>query len=395
MKVKKIVSIILICCLCCGFSGCWDSVEIDRKGFVSTIAIDVGPEISKKDELKNRDSNKSLENKNLEKLNLIFGYPNMSELGPDKGSTATEKVLKVGCYSMADGIMEASTKSSRDMSMEHTKLFIFSKELLMHQDTFKEVIEYLQREPSINKNTKVVVVDGSAEEFVKFKPEMENNIEAYVNGLMENSQRNSAIFPIDLNTVFRKLIETNSVLIPVLKLDKEENDIVLDGATLIKDFRYDSTIGTDELSNISIVTGSTRSGKRVICKDDVTIDYVIDEVERQLKINYDENNNLVIDMELRIGGQLKNFKEGEKIFNDEEIKDLQGYFNNALKEEFTNTIRYTQEELQTDLFGLQEYIEKYKPSIWKKVKDNWRGNYSEAKINLEVKTKINTIGIIK
>ncbi len=37
-------------------SGCWDKVEIDRRNFISTIAIDPGEDIAKEKELKKLNS---------------------------------------------------------------------------------------------------------------------------------------------------------------------------------------------------------------------------------------------------------------------------------------------------------------------------------------------------
>ena len=53
MRVKKFFLIFIMCLL---LTGCWDNIEIDRRAFVSTIAVDIGADIKKLDELKNIDS---------------------------------------------------------------------------------------------------------------------------------------------------------------------------------------------------------------------------------------------------------------------------------------------------------------------------------------------------
>lgn len=393
MKAKKIMPIFFICSfLLC---GCWDSIEINRKAFISTIAVDVGSEIFRKEEFKNSDGGNTLYNKDIEKLQVIFGYPDMSQLGPEKGTTATEKILKVGCYSMSDGVMKASSKSSRDINMGHSKLFIFTKELLQNEDIFKEVIDYLKRESTINRNTNVVIFDGRAEEFLRFKPEMEKNIEEYINGLIENSKRNSTIVPIDLNTAFKSEIENNAILIPIFKLDEGSKEIILSGTTLIKNFKYNNTLSNEEISNVSIIRGETKGGKRVMYKEKTTIDYVVDNVERELKVKLNESNKLIVDIELRIVGQLKNYQEGKEVFNNHKIKELEAGFNNSLKEELLTTIKRTKEDFNIDLFGVKDYIQKYNPKIWNEIKADWDNKYSQSEFNLKIDTQIGSIGIIK
>lgn len=54
MKLNRFLPIALCCLLLC---GCWDRVEIDRRIFISTIAIDAGEDIENKEKLKGINEN--------------------------------------------------------------------------------------------------------------------------------------------------------------------------------------------------------------------------------------------------------------------------------------------------------------------------------------------------
>ena len=77
-------------------------------------------------------------------------------LGPGKSGSAEEKFITTDAYSMEDASSEAMSKSSRDIT-GHTKLLILSNNILEHKDTLKEIVDYFQRNPNINRMLDIVV----------------------------------------------------------------------------------------------------------------------------------------------------------------------------------------------------------------------------------------------
>jgi len=211
MKFKKALLIILCCML---LSGCWDKIEIDRNNFISTIAIDPGVDIDKEEELKSINPEEPFAERQIRKINVTYGFPDMSMIEAGKSGGAEEKYINTEAYSMEDAASEAMAKSSRSIYMGNTKLLILSSNLIEHKDTFKEVVDYLDRNPNLNRTMQVVVADGTAEEYIRFKPMTEKSTQYYISGLMENSERNSRIMDIDLNEVLILLSENGNALVP-------------------------------------------------------------------------------------------------------------------------------------------------------------------------------------
>ena len=79
----------------------------------------------------------------------------------------------------------------------------------------------------------------------------------------------------------------------------------------------------------------------------------------------------------------------------EEIDELESIFNNTIAEEGTKIMKSIQQNIGIDIVGIDDYIRKFKPSIWEKFGENWSEVYSNSKINIEVDTNIKTTGIIK
>ena len=105
----------------------------------------------KKRNLKSINPEEPFAERQIKKINVTYGFPDMSMLGAGKSGSAQEKYINTQAYSMEDASSEAMAKSSRDIYMGHTKLLILSSNLLEHKDTVKEIVDYLQRNPNINR----------------------------------------------------------------------------------------------------------------------------------------------------------------------------------------------------------------------------------------------------
>ncbi len=92
MKSKKYLVIMLILSTMC-MTGCWDKVEIDKKAFVSILGVDAGKDIGKEKELDKISSKASFTGSKFEKIKVTYDFPDISELGPEKGGVQQKKML--------------------------------------------------------------------------------------------------------------------------------------------------------------------------------------------------------------------------------------------------------------------------------------------------------------
>jgi Ger(x)C family germination protein len=392
MKLTKIISLAVIPLF---LGGCWDKVEIDRKSFISTIAIDVSENISKEEELKKINASDEFQSKGINKLKVTFGFPDISELGVDKGSSAKEKFITTDCYSIQNGIVNMASKTSRSIYTSHTKLLIISSDLLNYPETFKEVMDYFDRNPNINKKMKVVVANGESENYVSYEPLMEKNIESYINGLTENSNRNASILPMTLNELLILLQQNGNAIIPSIDYDKMQDEIFLSGLTMIKDFQIVGNLDPIETSGLAILRGKMKGGNKVIFIDGHPVDFQIDGINRKVNIVEINDDSVKVKIDIVLEGQLKNMQMGESVIEKETIKEIEGNFNSSIEKECEKIARITQEKFSIDPIGIREMIKKYHPKEWKEMEENWDEVYKNSIIDVSVVSNIRRIGIIK
>jgi Ger(x)C family germination protein len=392
MKLTKIISLAFIPLF---LGGCWDKVEIDRKSFISTIAIDVSENIGKEEALKNINASDEFQSKGINKLKVTFGFPDISELGVDKGSSAKEKFITTDCYSIQNGIVNMASKTSRSIYTSHTKLLIISSDLLSYPETFKEVMDYFDRNPNINRKMKVVVANGESENYVSYEPLMEKNIESYINGLTENSNRNASILPMTLNELLILLQQNGNAIIPSIDYDKIQDEIFLSGLTMIKDFKIVGSLDPIETSGLAILRGKMKGGNKVIFIDGHPVDFEIDGINRKVNIVEINDDSVKVKINIVLEGQLKNLQMGERVIENETIKKIEENFNSSIEKECEKIARITQEKFSIDPIGIREMIKKYHPKEWKKMEEDWDEVYKNSIIDVSVVTNIRRIGIIK
>lgn len=386
-----IASVLLICIL---FTGCWDKVEIDKRSFISTIGIDAGEDIGNEEELKKLKEDKSNNELDLKRIHITYGAPDISKLGPQKSATSKDNYITTDAISMEDALEKASSKISRNINYGHIKLLVLSSELLEHPEVFREITDYLQRQSSLNKMMYVVIAEGKAEEYVKFKPVMEQNIETYISGLIDSSNRNSTILPVTLNEMLIRLSENGNAIIPSLKYEKDKNEISLTGLGIIKEYKIKGFLSQDQTSVIEMLRGKLEGGKKSVYIEGHPIDISVERVKRKITMK-NEGSNLKFNIDIFLEGQIKGYYNGGKQLTSTYLNSIEEDFNKSIKDECEEVVKITQKTFMVDPVGFREVVEKYHNTLWKEKESNWAKVYENANINVNVHTKIRRIGITK
>lgn len=376
-------------------SGCWDKVEIDKRIFVSTLGIDVGEDIERKQELKEIKSNEPFTDNYIKKLKVVYGYPDISGLNPEKGGESKEKNISVDAYSMEDAYSKAISKSSRDISFGHLKLLILTRDVFQYPDTIKEVVDYLQRESAITRDMFVVVCDGDVKSYIDFEPDTEKDIHNYIVGLIENSDRNSNIIPTNFNKFMKGINEDGNIILPLLKMSKNEKQLELSNSCIITDFKFENVLSSSQTAGIKMLRGKYKGGNKVIYKDGHPIDLLIESAEKKTILKSKPDEKLSIAINISLEGQIRGYYLGKEFINKDTLKETEESFNQSITKELDRLIKTTQKKYNADLTNISEYLRKYHPNVWNKVKDNWDEIYKDANIEINVKTYIRRIGAIK
>lgn len=388
MKIKKVLPALIISML---LTGCWDNVEIDRKAFVATIAVDIGKDIKERETLKELKPTDAFADKSMDILSVTYGFPDIRNMEQEKG-TAEELAITVDGYSMTDTYFKAIAQSSRNLQFSHSKVLFLSDELFRYPEVAKEVMDYIEREPSLNRTTVMAIVEGKAEDYVKFKPLMEENIENYITGLMGNNSRNGSVYPVTLNKYIDMSTQSDVNMLPLFKLEEGNKKLVLSGITLIKDFQIVGYLNDKEITDVQLLRGDIGSCKKVVYKEGHPIDYYIRDVSTKVDVEL-VDDKLVLNYKIFTEGTIKGYYTDANLLNTDVIREIEQYFADSMEKELVAIADITRNKLQVDLLNVKEKLRKYHPKIWSKLQNRWPEVYQNAEIKVTVDNHIRTVGL--
>ncbi|MHC1681626.1 MAG: Ger(x)C family spore germination protein [Clostridiaceae bacterium] len=391
MLKKLIICLSIILML----TGCYDKVEIDRKSIVSTLGIDVGDDILKVKELNEVTPESPFAEKELNKLKVTFGFPDMSEIEPQKGTSVKDQFLSADAYSMQDAVTKASLRNSRVVTFGHNKVILFSNELFEYDQTLKEVLDFIERNPDTNKVAYVVVCEGKAEDFIKFTPKNEKNIENYLVGLMESAHRNSAVVPVKFIDLIKAIKEKRDITIPRLTFDKEKKEVIIKGSSIFQDYAIKGFVSSIETADLEVIKGKAIGGKKVIYLNGNPVDLIINGVNSKVTLTSKDVDNLEFNVDILIEGDIASYQAEDDLYSKQTLDNIQYYFNKSLSEEYMRVLNRTQIGFGVDVVGFNSHLKSFHPLIYGKVKDDWIEYFKKANINISVDTKLRRIGVIK
>ncbi|SHK40738.1 spore germination protein [Hathewaya proteolytica DSM 3090] len=377
------------------FTACWDRVEIDRRAFVSTIAIDLGDDVEKYEDNKLKGNDKANNEGELHILNVTFGYPDISKLSQDFGSRVEEKKIETMASSIEDAISQVTSRSSRNINLDHSKMIIISDEMFKYPDILKQSMDYFRRNSNLNRQTHVIVVEGKASEFESFKPDMENNFQTYMTGILENSNRNEGVIPITLSNLLSFSSEKRDIMIPYIKFFQDKSQVELNGVAIIKDYRLVARLNNEETCYIELLKGRASSGRKTVFIHGVPIDYVVESSRRKIDMESYKDGKLSIDIDVELDGAITELSVDSGKMSSQRIKEYEEKFNSAFEKDSEEVIKKLCGQYGVDIMGIRQYMEKFHPKIYKEIGAQWHSVVRDIKVKVNFTTRIRRIGVMQ
>lgn len=392
--MKKILIIFCVCLNMFIVTGCWDRTEIDRNIFIGAIGIERGIDIDNKELINSIESDQSFKERNIEKIKVTLAYPDLSKYSTTSGGMPEDKTITSSGFSIEDVLYNISKKSSRTINLDYTKLFLVSDELLSYPEVMKEVLDFMLRQPSLNRSMQLVAVKGSIEDYMNVDLYMEKNIHEYIGGLIKTNNKNGVVSTITINQFLTSTYINGNGIIPALKLDKDKKQIVIAGVAIVKDYKVEGYLDPQNTSVMDMLKGNLKNIKKSIYKDQHPLDMEFDNIDRKIAFKK-EDGKYKFYISLSLDGRINDHYLGGDLLNEDNILKIQAIVDNLIADECYKFIKQSQKEWKTDLVGFGPYLKKFHPDVWKDIKDSWEDIYKDIIVNVDVKTTIRRIGTIK
>jgi Ger(x)C family germination protein len=314
----------------------------------------------------------------------------------NKEAKVKNEVTKVTASNIRDSRNEFDTRASALVSAGKIQNVLISKRILAHDDWFK-LLDVFYRDPKTSETARVIAVEGSVEEIINFAPADKRRMSLHIAKLLDTAHMRNLVQVTTLFDLHRQMYEKG--ITPYLTDLRKDTEVVAAGTLFLsKKGKYAYTInnnGESTSSNAakgekwrSIHIRQLPKEKGESFFETGTLSFYALRVKRDMKVTY-EQNKFIFDIQLSMPIQLTDKPFTFDVRND--APKLEAEINQQLEAKMRALVKKMQEH-EIDPIGLGLYARAYQFKAWEHVQDEWGHAFSEAEVNIHVKTKIKNMG---
>jgi spore germination protein KC len=412
--VKKNKWIIPLCVFfCLNSAGCTDKKEVDDQVYAIAIGADKGVE---------------------NKIRFTVQYPTYRGEKGSSQQSGDSKSLIVGNTIIstveAPSILEAlnlfATFTSRRISLVHAKMIIFSEDFA--REGIAGFIQPIARFRETRRIMQIVVCKGSAEDFIKENTTLIGVGISKAVELKERQSMDTGFFPrTPFHDFYRNLLSpysqpytiyagindfTNLKSVPKnsespLKTEygylpgtiprAGDLKIELVGTAVFNGDRMIGSLNSYETRYFQMITGDFKRGIMTIEDKNAPGKAIVLDLRpgRSPKVEaHFEEGRIVINVKLNIEADIGSIQSRYPYEEPQKIDSLNNQLKERIEQGVKKTIKKSQEEFQSDIFGFGYKVAKNFSTTKEFEKYNWLSHYSEASVNVDVETNVRRTGLM-
>ncbi|WP_226665328.1 Ger(x)C family spore germination protein [Metabacillus litoralis] len=382
--MRKWRLLIIIFCLLIT-SGCWDSIELEERGFVIGVGIDL--------------SEDDVEDQGKIKLSQQFVIPSGSsqgESGQGGSADAFQNITSTG-NTIFETVRRVAARTNRSPFYEHIKLIVVS-EAIAESDVFPDILDYFLRYPEMRRGTQIMITPEKAGDILEITPKNEKLPAIYIKSISRNNYKNARMVPpTRIGKIHENLLGNESYMIQMIeKLNSEE--VKISGQAVFNGYT-DKLVGfieEDATEGINFITGELKGGLlEAKVKDEIVV-YEMDKVKTTVEPIY-EKGKIKFKVDIKTTGTIPESYKSFDLLNKKEIEQTE----QAVKKEiyrFTDlAIKRVRDELKTDIFDFGKKFKIKYPKEWENFINDWdidENYFSQSEIEVNVNTVIDRSGTI-
>ncbi|MFS0752732.1 Ger(x)C family spore germination protein [Oceanobacillus sp. 1P07AA] len=377
---KLLISIVITSFLF--LTGCWDSLELEERAFLSGIAID----------LPHDNTNQTLSvTEQIVVPNGLITLPAASS-GTGKGY---RNIVEEGrtIYEVGDAIEK---QEDRKLDGSHIEIVVISDEVVKEEYQLADVVDVFMREKRMNREVILSIAEGSAGELLYIEPQDVKLPSQYLTQLIIGNYRAVGGDPQRFGNMQQYFINKRSFTLPLLTTVGSSTGIDLTGLAVFSgdNSKMVGTLKDDNLEGYMIIQ-PMYNGSVTAKFDDTFATFHIPDGITKIKLKNKDPKNLHFEFETFLDAELVETFYSEDFFALKNMKKLESSLETRVKSLITGTIEKVRDEYETDILGLAEHLKTKEPKIWKQVKDDWdygENYFKDVEITLSVNIDIREPG---
>lgn len=384
--MKKLIILIPLIFI---FTGCTDYKELNDIAIITGLAIDIEDNDYKTSVLISNSQKANESNKEGDAGTIVFN-------GTGK--------------SISEALKNIDTKIPKQLYFGHLAVVIISEDVA--KKGIDNISDYLFRNPETTKQFYLIMTkkDNKAASVLKILSPLEEFPSQNIKLNIENANERTAI---SAAMTYNKFIESYikkgvEPYLPTLKIYgnikqassskslesiKPKATVALSEIALFRNSKFIGYTTDDESRGINLINGNIK--EMIVstkCSKKNNIVTAISDIEIKKEIKF-KNGKPLYNLNIDAQGDIQEVNCDINLYNEFEIdlitNEVKEKINKLIKKGFERSQKY-----ETDIFGYGNLLYKKNPKYYKKI-TNWNKEFSNIKINTNIKLNLKTKGSIK
>ena len=382
INITKMWCIFIIMISSTLLTGCWDSVEINRRHVVMEVAID-----------------KNKEEGTDNPYEITYTIPNIAKL-TGRNSIAEDVKTSVVTKSKTIGgsIDEVDHRTQNTVSFGHTKAIILGKEVLEDRALFEGVLDGLIRNMQVSRGTMILVAEGSAKDITQSSVGQNPMMGLYVMKYFNNPERSiSYAKQQSIGNIMKEINNSNVTTIPVIK--KKDDKVIIQGAAVVKDYKLVNWLDKEQVKGELLVEGKVNEAPIVVDYREHSLTYNIESQNAKMSFRPIDGNSskveAIIDIQVTGGVVEYSLFEGNEIFQESSMREINELIKKQIEKEVMQTVDYAK-GINVDFLNIGLQMSRTKPDIWEGYKSGWQQEgLKNIPVRVQSEVVINNTGALK
>ncbi|MDR5659443.1 Ger(x)C family spore germination protein [Serpentinicella sp. ANB-PHB4] len=387
--------------------GCWDYAEVEDRGYVLGIAIDMAEPLPRGQD----DLEEYLSEREIEKMIPQYGEPKFAytiqvpivpqaRMGPEGGGGDVEEDRTWDLTMTGNNFFEAQRQFATRLEYlpfyEHLQVVVINEEVA--RQGILPVLDLLLADHEMRRRTRVFITPGDAKSILDVVPRIDDYSSRYLERLPLGASRNSRILhETDLGQVAMSIHTGVDFGLP--RVVATEDEIKNAGLALFREDKMIGWLGEVDTIWAKWVRDAVLGGTIVVDSPNEEAEIVVLEVVKaNTKVRPRvADHQIIMDIEVDATFNLvEEVRYGKaNIFNEDYLEEVEKLAKKRIEEEIKDTVSYVQEEYGADIFHFNVQMRRYEPDVWAKIENEWHDIFPQVMVNVNAETEIRLTGLMK
>jgi len=349
---------LLVSCLALLFlAGCWDRWEIEERGFIMGVGLDLAKE---------RPEAEPVYAITLQKV--LPGQAGFGARGQGGGGQG-EPVYNITTLnpSIFAGIREVATRVYRQPFMDKLLIIVVGEDLARRD--LQKPLDFFLRNPRLRWNVRLFVTSGEAREIIAINQIQEPITSIYLSRLAENDHHITHFPPRSNLGDADPALKTGKSFV-LARIEGSEKEAKLAGAGVFKRSRLVGWLDEFETSGLRFLTGEVRGGAVAVTLRQEGHIFRIAGVRVNCWPRV-VNGELRFAINVWLEGDLAEDQSRQRAMEIGYLQEIEERVAAKVKTWMEAALVKLQREYRADVVGFGRQVEKRYPDWWQEVKDEW------------------------